>query len=810
MKPASQVGRHHVAEQVLVHWLQDGVGDVVEAVRLELGQETAFFQDASFVQKKLDQIFDVNAGATRPSSATIAWLARRLAVLANDGPPGKMRRDRLEGEIFREMLAVVRTLGVSLDECGLPHLSYGETGNEPVQERADELSAAIEGNGTQAHPYAVPRGKVPISEFGASNYTTAAFPTLFPFGRGDFSEPRAVALSWTQYSQHLMNYHDGRFARHDRFRYFMLNTHERQRAHEQAGLCIKEHKLKLSVGDVRQMSRKEKELIAQRVERYGATLRNTPGFFRLRRNELEAMIEQLGDPHVFATNSHADTYCPELQRFIKAWAQEDFAKATPDGRPAGCSAGFDLDDPGLLSEKEKSRRRIRNLKTYPHLVALFFHLKMELYVEHICRGIMKADAHWARYEWQSRGSTHVHYFLWLSDAPEITSVLDGWTRAEAQRILGFGDNESELALSEEQLDQLVESLNCRANEVSKINEKCDARAGLAAALAAEKAEDNPRLLSIATEVAGVPPDDSGAHEQKARQDARDAITLAHAANYWRERCSRWSHGWDKVRDRPDQATVGFGAHACSKDVAYVCPSTCSVDAASTRTQDVANVCSLDETAADGTASKCMGCEVPMAVAADLNAVRNASCRHTNCNDYCLRINSKTGERYCRFHFPQQAREPNAVPYFYCERVKTGIRWKLYLPMNDSKMGKANLWQLASQRANVDFSPLIDHECAVEYCTKYAQRCSRMPSAPFSLLPRTTQRFRLPVARRRRLPSAGTRQRRRRPARYAQRCWRPRCSVPRSERTWVKRTPPCASSHRISAIKWAGETGRHRR
>lgn len=38
-------------------------------------------------------------------------------------------------------------------------------------------------------------------------------------------------------------------------------------------------------------------------------------------------------------------------------------------------------------------------------------------------------------------------------------------------------------------------------------------------------------------------------------------------------------------------------------------------------------------------------------------------------------------------------------------------------MNDHLMGRANLWQLASQRANVDFSPLIDHECAVEYCTK---------------------------------------------------------------------------------------------
>ena len=32
------------------------------------------------------------------------------------------------------------------------------------------------------------------------------------------------------------------------------------------------------------------------------------------------MCQQLGDPHVFATSSHADTYCPYLARFIVAWA----------------------------------------------------------------------------------------------------------------------------------------------------------------------------------------------------------------------------------------------------------------------------------------------------------------------------------------------------------------------------------------------------------------------------------------------------------------------------------------------------------
>ena len=33
----------------------------------------------------------------------------------------------------------------------------------------------------------------------------------------------------------------------------------------------------------------------------------------------------------------------------------------------------------------------------------------------------------------------------------------------------------------------------------------------------------------------------------------------------------------------------------------------------------------------------------------------------------------------------------------------------------------NLWQLMSQRANVDFSLLVDHPCAVMYATKYAAK-----------------------------------------------------------------------------------------
>jgi len=68
---------------------------------------------------------------------------------------------------------------------------------------------------------------------------------------------------------------------------------------------------------------------------------------------------------------------------------------------------------------------------------------------------------------------------------------------------------------------------------------------------------------------------------------------------------------------------------------------------------------------------------------------------------------------CRYNYPRQLHALNAV--------QDGVRWRLHLPGNDPLMGQANQWQFASQGANVDFSPLVDHVCAVEYTVKYAGR-----------------------------------------------------------------------------------------
>lgn len=154
-----------------------------------------------------------------------------------------------------------------------------------------------------------------------------------------------------------------RFACHRRFPYFLLNTHERSVALQRAGVFVNRdpEASRLSLGRLRALVGEAKSAIFGRLSVYGAVLRNTPSFFRQRRNELKAMIEQLGDPHVFATSSHADTHCPYLHQFIVTGAK---------------LAGTALDPfaPGLQPDV-RYKRRAANVVAYPHLVAQYFHQK---------------------------------------------------------------------------------------------------------------------------------------------------------------------------------------------------------------------------------------------------------------------------------------------------------------------------------------------------------------------------------------------------------------------------------------------------
>ena len=70
------------------------------------------------------------------------------------------------------------------------------------------------------------------------------------------------------------------------------------------------------------------------------------------------MCDALGDPHVFATHSFADTFCPYLAEFILAWQDID-----RDGGQSPFQIG--------INDKEAKSRRWKLLEANPALAAHF-------------------------------------------------------------------------------------------------------------------------------------------------------------------------------------------------------------------------------------------------------------------------------------------------------------------------------------------------------------------------------------------------------------------------------------------------------
>ena len=240
-----------------------------------------------------------------------------------------------------------------------------------------------------------PRADTPINEFVTEGYISCAFPTLFPTGAGDFLAPRERVVTVGNYFKHLMRYDDGRFARHPRFRYFALNSEMRWRALQTGRVYIKQHPsdARLSLDELRSMIDCGGEQFSKRVMHYASSLRGTKQYWFKQRSRLIAMVDMLGMPTVFFTHSAADNQWPELARLI-------------------CT-----DNP------ESSSSRCTAVNQNPAIADWLFYERISKFVEAFYVDILGATDYWFRFEWQHRGSPHVHGLAWLPNAPDAEKLL---------------------------------------------------------------------------------------------------------------------------------------------------------------------------------------------------------------------------------------------------------------------------------------------------------------------------------------------------------------------------------------------------
>ncbi|XP_054257274.1 uncharacterized protein LOC128982231 [Macrosteles quadrilineatus] len=254
-----------------------------------------------------------------------------------------------------------------------------------------------------------PIGSNPIEEFRTPGYITQAFPALFPTGNADLSNPRESKISPTEYFKHLMLFHDHRFANDPRFRFFALNSEMRWSALRSGNLFVRRHEelIGKSIKDLKEMMKRDPSIV-KKIMFYANKLRGTRPYWRARLGELLDMEAQLGLPTVFLTLSAADLHWPDISRIF-----------------------------GNVEATDLERRRL--VADNPLTPSWFFYERTEFFLDQILSRQLGVKDFWRRYEWQHRGSPHIHMLLWLKDAPDVTR-LSQMTEEELNQVVGYFDN----------------------------------------------------------------------------------------------------------------------------------------------------------------------------------------------------------------------------------------------------------------------------------------------------------------------------------------------------------------------------------
>ena len=167
------------------------------------------------------------------------------------------------------------------------------------------------------------------------------------------------------------------------------------------------HDAHLSVDELRDMV--GSDAFSNRVLHFGASLRGTRQFWLKQKSRLIAMVDTVGLPTVFFTHSAADLQWPELTQLLG------------------------VDDP--TNSTQRSKAVIEN----PCLADWFFYQRILKFMEIYYKGILKAKDYWLRFEYQHRGSPHVHGVAWLEDAPNVEKVLLSGDVSSQQELVTYID-----------------------------------------------------------------------------------------------------------------------------------------------------------------------------------------------------------------------------------------------------------------------------------------------------------------------------------------------------------------------------------
>lgn len=75
-----------------------------------------------------------------------------------------------------------------------------------------------------------------------------------------------------------------------------------------------------------------------------------------------------------------------------------------------------------------------NVINNPHTTSLHLHQQFTIFREEVIQKRLGVKYYWYIYEWKHRGTTHVHGFLWLENAPDMDKIeWENKTKVEQAR-----------------------------------------------------------------------------------------------------------------------------------------------------------------------------------------------------------------------------------------------------------------------------------------------------------------------------------------------------------------------------------------
>jgi hypothetical protein len=305
----------------------------------------------------------------------------------------------------------------------------------------------------------IPHDPFPVNEFNNPDLFPMMYPTLFPYGiGGPENKARRTPLSFKNHIKHFFTLNDQRFQEHYSFLFTAFNMLQRRALLLRTSLEVKRNNFDRIAAQFGTVSSAVVHTVAERVAKgdsvtaNNAEERRVPALMKevniitshvpgsaqskfLRRNEIRALMMEMGMPSFYNTINPADIYHP-MVKFL-AGSEIDLQNLRPQ----------DIADTYVQA---------RAIAKNPSLTARFLNRYMKAVIstllgydpkqENTEGGVLGVcEAYYGCVEAQGRGSLHCHMMVWIAsalnpDQMKARALANGGDADFQRRLIAYRDD----------------------------------------------------------------------------------------------------------------------------------------------------------------------------------------------------------------------------------------------------------------------------------------------------------------------------------------------------------------------------------